>query len=324
MRRMPSRRGVALLAALWLVVVIASVALQFALTAHERRMIGLTASDRMRDRAVNAGALSTVLARLDFDLRNRASGQVSAAALRSSDPWLGADSIYSGTVQIGKRTVDVVVTDLGARLNINSLAETELKTFLAFVLTDYARADELAQSIMDWRDTDTLARVSGGERAEYIKDGLLMLPANAPFRDVDDLIYVRGMTPEILATVKPYLSTFGSRVNVNTAPEAVLRALPGMTDAVLVNILSMRSSGRRIESLSSVMLAAERSRPTRGGQGGAMSRAEQQLAGRAGVETRDLHLTFFTRDTLTSQPSRLTAVVQRSGNNTATLQWQQW
>lgn len=327
MMRSRERRGVALLAALWLVVVIASVALQFSLVARERTLIGLAASERTRDRAASSGALATVVARMDNDLRLRATTQGNAAALRSSDPWLGADSIYSAPVTVGAVTVEVVATDLGARLNVNRMSESELRTLFGFVLRDYQLADQLAQSIADWIDADDLARVAGGESDQYIADGLLILPTNSAFREIEDLIYVRGMTADILAAVKPYITALGfsTRINVNTAPEAVLRTVPGMTDVVVANILAMRSAGRRIESLASVSAAVQRSQPGRGGAGGATDdRVQQQLASRAGVDSRDLQLTLFVRDSLSAQPARLIALVQRVNNNSVALVWQQW
>jgi len=322
---------VALLAALWLVVVIASVALQFSLVARERALIGMAASERTRDRAASSGALATVMARMDNDLRMRAGVGGNAAALRSSDPWLGADSIYSVPVTVGAVTVEVIATDLGARLNVNRLSETELRTLFGFVLRDYQLADQLAQSITDWIDADDLPRVAGGEREQYIADGLMVLPTNGTFREVEDLIHVRGMTADILAAVKPYLSTLGfsTRINVNTAPEAVLRTVPGMTDVVVANILGMRSAGRRIESMASIAAAVQQTQSGRGGRGGGgdgaqSDRSQQQLAARAGVDSRDLQLTLFVRDAGSSQTSRLVALVQRVNNNSAALVWQQW
>lgn len=264
---------------------------------------------------------------MDNDLRLRATTQGNAAALRSSDPWIGADSIYSAPVTVGAVTVEVVATDLGARLNVNRMSESELRTLFGFVLRDYRLADQLAQSIADWIDADDLARVAGGESDQYIADGLLVLPTNSAFREIEDLIYVRGMTADILAAVKPYITALGfsTRINVNTAPEAVLRTVPGMTDVVVANILAMRSAGRRIESLASVSAAVQRSQPGRGGAGGATDdRVQQQLASRAGVDSRDLQLTLYVRDSLSAQSARLIALVQRVNNNSVALVWQQW
>ena len=129
--------------------------------------------------------------------------------LRSSDPWLGVDSLYSGTYEVDSQPVSVKArTDLGTKLNINDLSgRTSWKTFFAFILNDYVAADGLAQAIMDWTDIDDIARLHGAEKDDYIKNGLLALPANGPFRDIEELQSVKGMTPDIYAAVSPYLTT---------------------------------------------------------------------------------------------------------------------
>ena len=38
----------------------------------------------------------------------------------------------------------------------------------------------------------------------------------------------------------------------------------------------------------------------------------------------DVQLTLMVRDTVTRQPTRLVAIVQRGNNNTASVRWQQW
>jgi len=312
-----------MLAALWLVVAIAAVAVQFSLVARERRLLGLAGADRARERAIAAGALATMHARMDFDLRNRAVGR-GAAALRSSDPWLDVDSVYSGFVEVDSVPVEVVAADLGSMLPLNYVSETELRAFFNFTLRDFTLADQLTQSIMDWRDLDDSPRPAGAEREQYLREGLLVLPTNGAFREVDDLIYVRGMTPDVMELIRPYFHTFGTartRVNLNTAPELVLRALPGMTDVIIMQILSMRSQGRRIESLQQVISAATRGASTAGqAQAG---RVQNALNNITTVNTSDVLLTIYAGLTPKAQPTRLTALMTR-GNNAATLAWQQW
>jgi general secretion pathway protein K len=323
------RRGIALLAALWLIVAIAAVSVQFGLAARERRLLGLAGADRARERAVAAGALATMQARMDYDLRNRVVGR-GAAALRSSDPWLDVDSIYSGVISIDSIPVQVVAKDLGTMLFLNQANnEVELRTFFSFVLGNYTAADQLAQSIMDWRDIDETPRVLGAEREQYLKDDLLALPTNGPLREVDDLIHIRGMTPDVLELIRPYLTTFGTgaagtgtiRVNINSAPEVVLRALPGMTDAILLQIMSQRSQGRRIESVQQVISAA--SRGASGAQQQQNQRTQEALTNRTSVDTQNVLLTFYVSLIPKAQPTRLVALITRGGNN-ATLTWQLW
>lgn len=321
---MTPRRGVAMLAALWLIVAIATVALQFSLVARERRQLGLAGADRARERALAAGALATMQARMDYDLRNRAVGR-GAAALRSSDPWLDVDSVYSGAIAIDSVPVDVIAADLGSMLPLNYVTEAELRSFFNFVLRDFTLADELTQSIMDWRDTDDSPRPSGAEREQYLRDGLFVLPTNGPFREVGDLIHVRGMTTEVLELIQPYFHTYGTartRVNLNTAPELVLRALPGMTDVIIMQIMSMRSQGRRVESLTQVMSAAVRGASDAGAQQAA--RTQNALNSVTTVNTTDVLLTIYVGLTTKAQPTRLTALMTRGSGNAATLAWQQW
>jgi type II secretory pathway component PulK len=185
---------------------------------------------------------------------------------------------------------------------------------------------------MDWRDTDDNPRIGGAERAEYIRDNKMVLPSNEMFREIDDLIHVFGMTPELLETIRPYLTTRGTaapRVNLNTAPEPVLRALPGMTDQVLTQILSLRSQGRRISSTQQIVNASSRGGGRAGGGRGGdqdprAAALSQTLGQRTTVTTTDIELTFYVQNPTRVQPTRLIALLSRGGQSQANLQWQLW
>src|SRR4026209_2477185 len=108
---------------------------------------------------------------------------------------------------------------------------------------------------------------------------MLALPTNAPFREIEELQDVMGMTPEIYAAVSPYITTHGTtnQVNLNSAPVPVLRALPGMTDVTLNLILQMRSQGRRINNVADVFGGQSQQQQQQQGRGGRAG----QLAGPA-------------------------------------------
>jgi general secretion pathway protein K len=321
---MRARRGVALMTALFLVVAIAAVAAQFSLDARERRSLGLNAADRGMQRALAGGALKLVQAKLDYAMRTMPAPRGNIAMLRSSDPWLGVDSLYSGMYQVDSQPVYVKATDLGTMLNINDLSEDELKTFFAFVLNDYVAADGLAQCVMDWVQVGDMPRLHGAKRADYIKAGLLALPAYGPFRDIQDLQFVKGMTPELYAKVSPYLTTLGAGlVNLNTAPAPVLKVLPGMTDQILSTILSLRSQGQRITSVAEVMGAVNRGRRMNPAQQAQQAQASQALSARAAVNTNEVLLTIVSRSGAQAKPTRLQAIVSRV-NTQVSISWQQW
>jgi general secretion pathway protein K len=321
-----ARRGVALIAALWLVVAIAVVALQFSLAGKDRRVLGIDAADRGVAEGTALGALAATQAQLDYLLRAMPQNNAALASTRSGDPWLGADSIYSGVTYVDSVPVDVELLDLGRRLNINDMTEDELRTFFSYVLNDYATADHLAQTIMDWTDLDDIPRPNGDEAEGYIKKGLLALPANGPFRSVDELRLVEGMTPAIYAKVAPYFTVYGSGlVNVNTAPVPVLRAIPGMTDQILSNILSQRSRGMRIASIAQVVpgYAPARGRGYNAGLAAMTGIQQQQLGQALTVNTRDVLATVTSRASPESEPVQVMALFTHTGATT-TVSWEQW
>ncbi|HWH50466.1 MAG TPA: type II secretion system protein GspK [Gemmatimonadaceae bacterium] len=314
---MRPRRGVALIAALWLVVAIAAVALQFSMEAHERRAVGILASERGIQRAAALGALALTQAKLEYALRVAPTG-TNVQRLAASDPWLDVDSLYSGPVDVDSMEVDVQARDLGEKLNINQLTENELQSFFSFLLGDYAKSTQLAQSILDWRDADSIPRPNGAERDAYIKAKMLALPTNGPFREIEELSNVMGMTPEIFAKVAPYLTTHGiGAVNINTAPIPVLRALPGMTDATINMIVQQRSQGRRINSIADIQ-------STRRNLAGMLSAVQLQTAigGRVVYQTTEVELTITSRVGPQAPPSRLTAILRRG--NPVSLTFKEW
>lgn len=317
------RRGVAMVAALWLVVGIAVVALTFSIDAKERRTLGLNAAERGQGHAAALGALASVQASLDVALRSNAQNVQALAGTRAGDPWMFADSLFSGTFYVDSIPVDAQVRDLGTQLNINLADVAQLKAFFAYTLGDYARADQLSATIVDWRDIDDTPQIGGEERDGYIKKGLLAVPNNANFRRVEELMMVEGMTPAIYARVVNDLTTFGNgQINVNTAPVNVLRSIPGITDQIIANILTQRSRGLRIASITQLVPGATPGRG--GGPPSAMAGVQvNQLSRAAGVTTSQLLVTMIVKSAPQAQPARVTALVQRAGTS-ATITWKQW
>ena len=320
---MRTRRGFAMITALWLIVAITVVALQFSIDAHERYTVGINASERGIARAAAIGALALQQARLERAIRTNTSG-AGAARLRSFDPWIDADSLFSGVVDIDSLPVAVDVKAGGQILNINNMAQESVTAFFSSLLGDYATADEISQSIMDWRDGDDQARARGGERDAYMKDDRMVLPANAPFGDIDDLKDVRGMTPEILEKARPYLRTYGNGlINLNTAEAPVLRAIPGMTEPVLARILALRSNGGRIRNMNDVVPGASAAQPRPGQPGNPQQASAQRVASNSTVDTQEVDLVITAQAGPQAQPAQLRATIQRNGNQTS-ISWRQW
>jgi type II secretory pathway component PulK len=282
------------------------------------------ASERGQQRALALGALAYAQAKLEYAIRVAPSGNnPNIAQLAASDPWYNVDSLYKGTVEIDSTPVRIEAHDLGEKLNLNTATETELQQFFSFLLSDYQKSTQLSQAIMDWRDADSVKRPSGAERDDYIKAGMLALPANTLFSDVSDLKNVMGMTPDIYAQVAPYLTTRGAgQINLNDAPVPVLRSLPGMTDATLNQILQLRSQGRRISSVGQIFASAARGgRPLPGQL--ASTAAVNALQGRTEISASQVEITITSRVGPQAQPTVLIAVLRNSGT-TADVTTKKW
>jgi type II secretory pathway component PulK len=328
-RRAPAprraRAGVALLGALWLVLMITAVGTRFALAAQARRQLGLDAADRARDEAALSGALATLRARLETEARlasvarARAGSAMATGAVGWRDPWATLGAQFADGITVGDRLVDVRVLDLGTVRNVNLLGEASLAALFTSVLRDLPGSQALAQAIADWRDADTLARARGGEASAYARAGMLVRPGNGAFRDVDDLRDVLGMTPEAFEAVRPLLTTLGDNtpVNLNAAPEAVLRTLPGVTEVLLRQLLALRRGGRRVESVPALIAAS-------GAAGPAGAALERELTGAVTVETRDVLVTLTTRGAAAGPAARLQAVVHRLADGTVRVSEQRW
>jgi general secretion pathway protein K len=91
-------------------------------------------------------------------------------------------------------------------------------------------AQEAAAAIEDWRDPDTNQRPRGAEGFYYHSLGQAYDCKDGPFENVEELLLVKGIEPEIYRRIEPYVTVFGSgRVNMNTASLPVIRAF-GVSD----------------------------------------------------------------------------------------------
>ena len=248
------RDGFALLSALWLLIALAALSIELSLVARHRRLVVANTLESLRaERAAKSG-IEEERARL-AQLAVGGSDAIWRDPAAIVDPWLRGDSLPHDTVSVGDGTKVIVASrDLGTLLNVNLVDEPGLTRFLASFAIDANAAEALSQAIMDWRDADDFRRPRGAEREEYSKAGAREIPRNGPFEDVDELRFIRGMTPTILSKIASSLTVFGDgEIDVNKASEAVLLSVPGMTPLAAAVIVGVRRGRRRIQNLRELM-----------------------------------------------------------------------
>lgn len=231
-----SRRadGFALVAVLWILLVIGVVGATFQAGARAERRAVANARAESRTRWAGRAGLALALSRLDSVLWYGGEG----IGLRTSgDTVLRPIEFRSGGVTVG-----VVMLDAGARVNLNLGTGRQLAALSGAVGLSPASATTLAARVLDWRDADAARRPYGAETETYAGLRPPSRPKNAPFERVEELRQVYGVTPALYARLAPHVTVAGDgRINVNAAPVPVLVTLPGIDADAARSIVARRS-----------------------------------------------------------------------------------
>jgi general secretion pathway protein K len=104
--------------------------------------------------------------------------------------------------------VELRVEDEGGKVNPN-LADMELlQALLQQLGLDRRIAAQLAGAIVDWRSVAQGPTPPAAKAAQYASAGRDYAPPGAPFETLDELGAVLGMTPDLLARLRPHLTLF--------------------------------------------------------------------------------------------------------------------
>ncbi len=171
-----------------------------------------------------------------------------------SDPW--AHVLEEVVTDFGSAgSVRVAIDDLSGRFPLNSLVKTkgekgagngsrispdEARKILIrlldsgyFAVEDREHAEEIADSLTDWLDSDDEVRDYGAESFYYQSLEPPYQAANGPMQTPYELAAVKGVTQELLfgneekEGLIEYITVFGmdGRINLNTADEKLISVL---------------------------------------------------------------------------------------------------
>jgi type II secretory pathway component PulK len=194
------RGGFALVAVLWMLVLASALALQL----HVEVLADQRAAANARAAARAAWAARGALARAEDALAAALAARAAAGAPLPADTLLvpALDYVLEGVA------VHARVVDARAKVQLDLAGEGELRALFAAAGLAPDRAAAAAAAVAGWR---AASAGPGG------------------FGSVEALASVPGLTAGERTRVVPYLTVAGDgRINVNTAPPAVLRTLPGI------------------------------------------------------------------------------------------------
>ncbi len=239
------QRGAALVLALLIFAV--SAALIVAMRSDFDRIYqqagGLFIAEQSRAYLRGAEELAELALLIDYDADHR--GQNTNARDTLDDFWAQEAAPYA----LDEGWLVGNLEDLQGRFNLNLLAEQAAEPTAEqpgpgftvaeaqFVRLLMALPDEpvsetqalaIARAVGDWVDSDANLRLDGAEDDFYLSREPAYRAANRPLLAVSELLAIKGVTPELYAALEPLVTVWpqqGGKLNIETAPLAVLRSL---------------------------------------------------------------------------------------------------
>ncbi|MDA8340495.1 MAG: type II secretion system protein GspK [Nitrospiraceae bacterium] len=98
---------------------------------------------------------------------------------------------------LGNTTYSYIIIDEDRKVDLNSATSEQLRYLLRASGVEGNELDTIIDSIIDWRDADNLHRLNGAEEDYYQSLPEPYSCKDGPFDTVEELLLVKGITPEI-------------------------------------------------------------------------------------------------------------------------------
>ena len=181
--------GSILVITLWILFVVAMLGIQYSKMSRMESLLLVHSGERAKARYAALAGVEQAAALLKF-WNGKLPPQGDSKALWPLDGQVKLSSK-------GDVTVTAEVEDEGDKLNLNTAKPQEIADALVDAGMEEDRALTIADSIVDWRDTDNNRLPHGAERADYEAMGKSYGPPNRPFKSVFELPLVNGVDWEI-------------------------------------------------------------------------------------------------------------------------------
>jgi general secretion pathway protein K len=212
-----SRRGVALVLVLWIVVILGGVSAGVVRSARTSTGIAANARADLIARAAAESGIEVFVAAIEDTLASFEDPEDRRDWLNALSLSVVPDSPSLGSFTLGDGRFSVNVVDVSARLDVNAATATALQTFFS-QFTDPAEAAGIAGAIR--------AAIDSGSNRNAA--ATLPLRSTTPIRSLDELHDRRLVPDAILSRAAQYLTVDGDGViNARTASDTVLVAATG-------------------------------------------------------------------------------------------------
>lgn len=244
-----SEKGVALMIVLWVMAILMIIVTEFAYTMKVDSAAVSNFKDEAEAYYLASAGVNAALAGISNDYDFVCAGRGGALVFKKRDNGVLRDIVMKSAFDLGGGKVSFSIEDESGKINVNSASREVLAELLRITGVDMAERDMIADSILDWIDSNDEHYLNGAETDYYSALAHPYKAKNGPADTIEELLLVRGMTPEIFygtGFVPPELEMAGGggrreyggiyrfltvkgdgKLNINTASEAVLEAALG-------------------------------------------------------------------------------------------------
>ena len=214
---------------LWTLSLLALIGTQLAAAGRGEAQIGRNLVDATTLEAATEGAVQTAI----FELL--------------AQRWVANGTEH--VVPFGPAMVTLRLEDEGGKINPNIASEALLSALLLRVGAQAGQAASLANAIVDWRTAAVRPLPGGAKGAQYSAAGREYGPPGTNFRSIDELGLVLGITPALLAGLRPHMTIFSDNDPNGATRDPVVAA-------ALADLGVEASGAARVARITSVIAVA--------------------------------------------------------------------
>lgn len=168
----------------------------------------------------------------------------------SEKPWGPKPEPY--LITINDMDCDIHIEDEGGKINLNTITDDNKDIMIDFLVSNKAEkkdAETITDSLLDWMDKDDLHHINGAETPYY--EGLPepYKAKNAQFDSTEELLLIKGITPNIFENIREEVTVFGSdKININFAVKDVIISIPGIDEDIADELLKYIEENGPVEN----------------------------------------------------------------------------
>ncbi len=260
-KRMPQEQGIALFMVLWVLILLSTIATEFCFAMRTEVNMVRNFKEQTEAYYIALAGLNRAIFEL---LRNESSPEIkklladeNEESAETTSRWRMNTDIPPVPFSGGRFKVDI--KNEGGKIDLNTADEFLLKLLLNGFDLEEQEKSIIVDSIMDWRDENDLHRMNGAEYNYYRSLPEPYECKNADFDTIEELLMVRGVTPELFyGGLDNMVTAFqdrssergkvrqrrtkasGSKICINAASKAMLVSLPKMTDGLAQSVSDFR------------------------------------------------------------------------------------